>query len=137
MGWRWTQENRRVPVLRGTATSTCTPGSDQNVTVHLEPSPSIRGRLYQGLFAGVVHSLVVRCTVTCPHHWPQASQMRQFQHCGCTRPRRARCHSPCRVDRNSLAVLKLTPADQLAQFNKAVRKAMADVTEFTILVDVE
>ena len=52
-------------------------------------------------------------------------------------PDRARRHSPCRVDRYSLAVLKQSLEDQLAQFNKALKKAMADVTEFTTLLDAE
>ena len=50
-------------------------------------------------------------------------------------PDRARRHSPCRVDRCPLAVLKQALEDQLAQFNKALERAKADVTEFTTLLD--
>ena len=50
-------------------------------------------------------------------------------------PDRARRHSPCRVDRYSVAALKQSLEDQLAQFNKALKKAKADVTEFTTLLD--
>ena len=50
-------------------------------------------------------------------------------------PDRARRHSPCRVDRYSSAALKQSLEDQLAQFNKALEKAKADVTEVTTLLD--
>ena len=50
-------------------------------------------------------------------------------------PDRARRHSPRRVVRYPLAVLKQALEDQLTQVNKGLENAKADVPEFTALLD--